>query len=60
MTNKFEVCFTVWDDEDWRSGRSDLCQLTTTVECFMPQQAQAMIEAQYGRRVQIHSVRQLN
>ena len=60
MNNKFEVCFTVWDDEEWRSTQSNLCQLTTVIECFMPQQAQAMIEAQYGRRVQVHYVRQVS
>ena len=60
MTNRFEVCFTVWDDENWSSGQSNLSFLTTVIECFMPQQAQAMIEAQYGGRAQVHSVRQIN
>lgn len=52
----FEVSFTVYEDAARLSSRSELTDLRTTVRAFMPQQAQAMIEAQYGGRVRVWSV----
>ena len=57
MNNRFEVCYTIYDDADWSSVQPFCSQVTQIIECFQPQQAQAMIEAQYGRRVQVHYVR---
>lgn len=56
MDNQFEVSFTVYEDADRQVSNSNLTNLKTTVTAFMPQQAQAMIEAQYGGRVRIWSV----
>lgn len=58
MNKRWEVCFTVYENTDWSSAQSNMCYLTQVIECFQPQQAQAMIEAQYGGRAYVHSVRE--
>lgn len=55
---RYEVQYTVYEDETQSTAVPNLYNVTTVVECFMPQQAQAMIEAQYGRRVHVVCVRQ--
>jgi hypothetical protein len=59
MLRAFEISFTVYHDDAKTQTDSNLSYLTTTVTAFMSQQAQAMIEAQYGGRVHVWSVRQL-
>ena len=59
MNNRFEVSFSVYHTPEMRTADTNMCYLTTVVECFQPQQAQAMIEAQYRGCAQIHSVRQI-
>ena len=59
MNNRYEVCFTVYTDSSKMSSTSNTCYLTTVVECFQPQQAQAMVEAQYPGRVEVHSVNRI-
>lgn len=54
--NDYEVSFTVYLDEDKQQTNSTLTDLKTTVRAGMSQQAQAMVEAQYGGRVRIWSV----
>lgn len=54
---RYEVCFTFYEDATQSSYSSNTAQLTQIIDCFQPQQAQAMVEAQYGGRVQIHYVR---
>ena len=56
---RYEVTFTVYEDETQSSAVPNLYNVSQVIECFMPQQAQAMIEAQYGRRVYVASVRQV-
>lgn len=58
MNKRWEVCFTVYEDASQRSAMSNMCYLTQVIECFQPQQAQAMIEAQYSGRAHVHSVRE--
>jgi hypothetical protein len=55
----FEVSFTVYYDDAKTQTDSNLSFLTTRSAAPMPQQAQAMIEAQYAGRVQIYSVVQV-
>ena len=59
MLKTFEISFTVYYDDAKTQTDSNLSYLTTTVTAFMSQHAQAMIEAQYGGRVHVWSVRQL-
>lgn len=59
MLKTFEICFTVYFDDDRNETNSSLSYLTTTVTAFISQQAQAMIEAQYSGRVRVWSVKQL-
>ena len=59
MLRTFEISFTVYYDDVKTQTDSNLSYLTTTVTAFISQQAQAMIEAQYGGRVHVWSVRQL-
>ena len=59
MLKTFEICFTVYLDDYKNETNSSLSFLTTTVTAFISQQAQAMIEAQYGGRVRVWSVRPL-
>ena len=59
MLKTFEISFTVYYDDAKTQTDSNLSYLTTTVTAFMSQQAQAMIEAQYGGRVHVWSVRQI-
>ena len=54
---RYEVCFTVYEDASQSSYDSNLFQVTQIIDCFQPQQAQAMVEAQYGNRVHVHYVR---
>ena len=58
MNKRWEVCFTVYENDDQTSVAPFCSQMTNIIECFMPQQAQAMIESQYGRRVLVHYVRE--
>jgi len=58
MNKRYEVCFTVYEDASQSSYNSNTFQLTQIIECFQPQQAQAMIEAQYGGRAYVHYVRE--
>lgn len=60
MNNRFEVTFTVYEDRSHSSYQSNLHMVTTTVEAFMPQQAQALVEAQYGGLAHVWSVHQTN
>ena len=59
MLKTFEISFSVFFDDDRTQSDSSLSYLTTTVMAFISQQAQAMIEAQYGGRVRVWSVKQL-
>ena len=59
MLKTFEIPFTVYYDTAKTQTDSSLNYLTTTVTAFMSQHAQAMIEAQYGGRVHVWSVRQI-
>lgn len=59
MLKTFEISFSVFFDDDRTQTDSSLSYLTTTVTAFISQQAQAMIEAQYGGRVRVWSVKQL-
>ncbi len=59
MLRTFEVSFTVYFDDAKTQTDSNLSNLTTRIAAVMPQQAQAMIEAQYAGRVQIYSVVQV-
>jgi len=59
MLKTFEICFTVYFDDDKNETNSSLSYLTTTVTAFISQQAQSMIEAQYSGRVRVWSVKQL-
>ena len=56
MLNNYEVRFTVYEDADRQVTNSNLTDLVTTIQAHMPQQAQSMVEAQYGNRVRIWSV----
>ena len=56
MLNNYEVRFTVYEDADRQVTNSNLTDLVTTIQAYMPQQAQSMVEAQYGNRVRIWSV----
>ncbi len=53
---QWRVSFTVYNDTDHTSSDSNLSNLTQVVEAFQPQQAQAMVEAQYGGRAHVWSV----
>jgi hypothetical protein len=59
MLKTFEISFSVFFDDDRTQTNSSLSYLTTTVTAFISQQAQAMIEAQYGGRVRVWSVKEL-
>ena len=59
MLKTFEISFTVYYDDAKTQTDSNLTYLKTTVTAVMSQQAHAMIEAQYGGRVQVWSVRQI-
>lgn len=56
MDRLWKVSFSVYLDDALLESRSDLSDLTTTISAFMPQQAEAMIKAQYNNRVRIWSV----
>jgi hypothetical protein len=49
MNNLYEVTFSV------EGADSNLQWVTTTVSAFQPQQARAMVEAQYGSNCHVHS-----
>lgn len=50
---QWRVGFTVYLDEAQTQTQSDLSNLETVVEAFQPQQAEAMVRAQYGNRAHI-------
>ena len=54
----WEVTFTVYEDADHSRTTSDLQNLRQTVQCLHPQQAQALIEAQFAGRAHVWSVYQ--
>lgn len=54
----WKISFSVYMDEACLESRSDLSDLTTTVVAAMPQQAEAMLKAQYNNRVRIWSINQ--
>jgi hypothetical protein len=56
MDRVWRISFTVYLDDALMESRSDLTDLTTTVTAFMPQQAEAMLRAQYQNRVRIWSI----
>lgn len=56
---RYEVTFTVYNEPEQRSYDTTMYGITTIVECFMPQQAQQMVEAQYRGCAHVHSVRQV-
>ena len=56
MDHNFEVVFSVYLDEARMVSQSNLDYVKTTVRAAMPQQAQAMVEAQYNGRARIWSV----
>ena len=56
MDRQWRISFSVYLDDAMMESRSDLSDLTTVVTAFMPQQAEAMIKAQYNNRVRIWSV----
>ena len=56
MNQVFEVSFTVYTDDERQNTSSNLTDLKTTVTALISQQAQAMVEAQYGGRVRVWSV----
>ncbi len=58
MNSQWEVTFTVYEDAAMTKTTSDLQHLRTVVEAFLPQQAEAMVRAQYGGRAHIWSVYQ--
>ena len=58
MDRTWKVSFTVYLDDNLMESTSDLTDLTTHIVAFMPQQAEAMIKAQYQNRVRIWSVTQ--
>lgn len=60
MLKTYEISFTVYYDDAKTQTDSNLNYLKTTVTAFISQQAQAMIEAQYGGRVHVWSVRQIS
>jgi len=55
MLRTFEISFTVYYDDAKTQTDSNLSFLTTRIDAFMPQQAEAMISAQYGGRVHVYS-----
>ena len=56
----YEVSFTVYYDDAKTQTDSNLSFLKTRIDAFMSQQAQAMIEAQYGGRVHVYSCVQVS
>jgi hypothetical protein len=56
MLRNFDIYFTVYEDDAMTITNSNLTGLTTIVSAFMPQQAEAMIRAQYNNRAHIFSV----
>ena len=50
---QWRVGFTVYLDDAMNETRSDLTNLETVVEAFQPQQAEAMVRAQYSNRAHI-------
>ena len=57
MDRQWRISFSVYLDDAMLESRSDLSDLTTVVTAFMPQQAEAMLKAQYNNRVRIWSVK---
>lgn len=56
MDRQWRISFSVYLDDALMESRSDLSDLTTVVTAFMPQQAEAMLKAQYNNRVRIWSI----
>jgi hypothetical protein len=56
MLRNFEIYFTVYEDDALTITNSNLTGPTTVISAFMPQQAEAMVRAQYNNRVEIFSV----
>ena len=56
MNKRYEVTFTVYNDRNHSSYDSNLHMVTQVIECFQPQQAQALVEAQYGGLAHVWSV----
>jgi hypothetical protein len=54
----WEVTFTIYEDAAHSRTTTDLQNLTQAVQCLHPQQAQAMIEAQFMGRAHVWSVHQ--
>ena len=59
MDRQWRISFSVYLDDAMLESRSDLSDLTTVVTAFMPQQAEAMLKAQYNNRVRIWSINQV-
>lgn len=56
MDKTFEVQFSVYLDDSHRTGDSNLSDLKMEVKAFVPQQAQAMVEAMYNGRAKVWNV----
>lgn len=56
MLRNYEVCFTVYTNDAKTIGDANLYGVRTIIAAQYPSQAEAMIKAQYGSRVQINSV----
>lgn len=56
MDKAWEVCFSVFLDRDHKVSDSNMMYLTTIVQAFQPDHAQAMIEAQYNGCAKVWSV----
>lgn len=56
MDRVWKISFSVYLDDALMETTSDLNYLNTTVTAFMPQQAEAMLKAQYNNRVRIWSI----
>lgn len=56
MLRNYEVSFTVYLDDAKTQTNSNLSSLTTRIAATNSFEAQAMIEAQYGGRVDVRSV----
>lgn len=57
---QFEVTYTVYKNRDHNEYDSSLHRVTTLVECYHPQQAQALIEAQYAGLAHVWAVIQVD
>ena len=53
MNHNYEVTFSILNEDGTCDSLNSY--LRTVVNAFQPQQAQAMIQGQYGRNCQIHS-----